>query len=542
MMSLATQQQVRTALRDNDMARAALVAEAAIAHGESHETLYCLAALSRQEAGDNRGAAALYLHAAELAPGNPGILSAAGDALRCAGQLKEALNQFDRAIEYDPSLVAAWYGRALALESEAAFEEALHCFARVTELAPQSAAGFAGLAGLQARSGDLETARENAQKAQALGPGEGGTLLALARCAYAAGDHEHAVKCIKELLDLPSLPAENEILAAELLGDSHDKLGQTGQAYDAYLRANARFVALYEGPNPMPVARLAIEAIAASLEIEDPARFSGATGPVPFEAENHVFLLGYPRSGTTLTEQILTTLPGMVSLEEAPTLAHAEQYLGTGGLQKLITLNNREVDALRAGYWEIVAAAGVDTTGKTFVDMDPLKGAALPLIARLFPRAKVIVMHRDPRDVIWSCFRHSFVHSPATCEFTSLERAARHYNAVMGVVRHSLTSLPIDFHVLSYEQLVRDFEGATGDLCNFLGIEWSAEMRAFERAARERRVRTASASQVRQPLYDGSGQWQRYGAYIQPVIPLLAPWTVPAALSTPSSPPPADGL
>lgn len=305
------------------------------------------------------------------------------------------------------------------------------------------------------------------------------------------------------------------------------------KACHAYERANARFSALHEGAIPDPVVRRTVEAIASDLRGLDPLRFSGHAGPVPCEAERHIFLLGYPRTGTTLTEQILSTLPDFVSLEEAPTLAHLSAYFEAAGLEKLLSLADAEIDALRAGYWANVAALGADVSGKTFVDMDPLKGAALPVIARLFPDAKIIVMHRDPRDVVWSCFRHSFVYSPATCEFTSLERAARHFDAVMNVIRLSLALPGIDAHILSYEHLVRHFDEATRGLCDFLGVPWSSDMRAFDRAAKNRRVRTASADQVRQALFDGSGQWLRYADYLRPVLPHLAPWIDPAALTAP---------
>ncbi len=509
------------------------LAEAALDTGESHETLYCLAAFGRQQSGDNHGAASLYLQAAELAPGNPSILAGAGDALRCAGRLRDAVRLFDQAIALDPSSLAAWYGRAMALEADSALDDAMADYRRVTELAPQSAAGFSALASIQVRTGDLDAARANGQIALALGPNETGTLQTQARIAFASGDSEAAATWAETLLASPAVRAEDEIIAATLLGDCRDRLGQSALAYQAYQRANARFSALHEGAEPGCRARQSVEAIGSALANLEPSRFSGRGGPVPLEATSHVFLLGFPRSGTTLTEQILSTLPNMVSLEEAPTLVHLNHYLEAGRLDELLSLSDRQIDALRAEYWAKVAEAGAEVTGKTFIDMDPLKGAALPAIARLFPDAKVIVMHRDPRDVVWSCFRHSFVYSPATCEFTSLERAARHYDAVTTVLRLCLTRLKIDAHILCYERLVREFEVATRDLCTFLDVRWSAEMAEFDRAAQGRRVRTASADQVRQALFDGSGQWNGYATFMDHVLPILAPWIDPSSLLEP---------
>lgn len=535
MMSNATQQQIHEALRRNAMHQAMTLAQSALSNGESHETLYCLAALGRQQAGDNHGAATLYLQAAELAPGNPAILAGAADALRCAGRLREAIRLFDEALALEPSSLAAWYGRAMALDAESSLDEALASFERVTILAPNSAAGFAGLSGVQSRMGTIAAARRSAEQAFALGPEERGTFLAMARVAFASGEYAQAAGWAEKMLASPDLSADDEIIAATLLGDCHDKSDKPDKAYQAYERANRRFSVLHEGPDPEPVVRYKVEAIATALKGLDGGRFSGRAGSVPPEARGHVFLLGYPRSGTTLTEHILSTLPDFVSLEEAPTLAHLSEYIEADGLEKLPLLDDRKMDVLRAEYWANVAALGADVAGKVFIDMDPLKGAALPVIAALFPQAKVIVMHRDPRDIVWSCFRHSFLYSPATCEFTSLERTARHFDAVMTVIRLSLDRLKPDAHIVRYEHLVRHFDEATRELCAFLGVAWSADMRAFDHMARQRKVRTASADQVRQSLFDGSGQWTKYAEFIDPVISHLAEWIDPMALKKPVS-------
>lgn len=530
MISAKTQNDVNAALRSNQMDRAGLIAEEAIAHGESHETLFSLAALRRRYFGDNRGAVALYDHALRLAPDNPGILAAAGDAMRYTGQLKEAVKHFDQALEHEPMMIAAWYGRALALEAQGALEDARYSYTRVTELAPDAAAGFAGLASMQAQLAETVDARRNAKRAQELAPAESVTIMALARCDIAEGHHDHAAKWLRTMLDQHGLAPEDEIIASELLGDSLDKLGRTDDAFNSYSRANARFAEVHAGSDTQPVARHAIEAIDAGLASLVPGALASSSNPSPTVAAGHVFLLGYPRSGTTLTEQILATIPNVVSLEEAPTLGAGEKYLSADGIAELVALDDDEVAALRNDYWSIVAAAGINVSGKTFIDMDPLKGPALPLIARLFPDAKIVFMHRDPRDVIWSCFRRNFVYSPVTCEFTSLERAAQHYNAVMSLIRRCFETLPLTVHILRYEKLVRDFERTTQNLCAFLDLPWSSGLREFGMTARARTVRTASGPQVRRALFDGSGQWTSYSDRFEPVMPLLEPWIAPPEL------------
>ena len=525
MISRDTQLNVEHALMRGDMASAGMIAEAALARGEVHAMLYSLAAFRRQQGGDIHGAADLHAIAANLAPNDPMILTAAGDAMRYTSQLREAVALFDRALARDPMMIAAWYGRALALDASGAIEDAKRSYARVAELAPATAPGFAGLASMQALLGELPEARANAQRAHDLAPDDRMAALALARCDMAGGAYENAVGRLQDLIRQPASAADDGVLALGLLGDALDRLGKADEAFDAYSRANARFAEVHAGPNAPPIARERLESIDRAVEDLSPGALVGAAPPVPGEAGKHIFLLGYPRSGTTLVEQILATTGKVETLEEAPTFAGAEsQYLWDKGIAALATISDEEAARLRADYWQRVAALGANVAGRTFVDMDPFKGIALPLIARLFPNAKVIFVLRDPRDVVWSCFRRNFVYNPVTYEFTSLERTARHYAAMMRLMQRCGKTLPLNYDVVHYENLVRDFDETTQRLCSFAGLSWSPELRNFGATARSRSVKTASASQVRGGLFDGTGQWQKYRRQLASVFPILEPW------------------
>jgi hypothetical protein len=150
----------------------------------------------------------------------------------------------------------------------------------------------------------------------------------------------------------------------------------------------------------------------------------------------------------------------------------------------------------------------------------------LPFIARLFPDARILVMRRDPRDVVWSCFRTNFAMSSGTLEYTSLERTALHYDALMRLTELALQRLPVNAHFVQYHRLVQDFETETKAMCAFVGLEWSEAVRDFDRTATKRGVSTASVAQVNRGLYDGTRQWEPYAQYLEPVLPILEPWLV----------------
>jgi hypothetical protein len=270
-----------------------------------------------------------------------------------------------------------------------------------------------------------------------------------------------------------------------------------------------------------------VDTITAGIASMEPAAWPATPlRPVPSQADNHLFLLGYPRSGNTLCENILASVDGVVALEERPTMGAADmEFLANAdGLARLSSLSEAEADRFRSAYWEKVELAGVSATGRCFVDMDPLKSLRLPVIARLFPDSRVLITRRDPRDVVWSCFHTNFALSNAAMAFTTLESTARHYDAVMRLSEESLARLPLNALVVRYDRLVGDFEATTRAMCAFAGLPWSADLIRFDRTARSRGVSTASAAQVRKPLYDGTRQWEPYAPFLAEVMPILAPW------------------
>ena len=151
--------------------------------------------------------------------------------------------------------------------------------------------------------------------------------------------------------------------------------------------------------------------------------------------------------------------------------------------------------------------------------------AVLPVVHLLFPQAKIVLVLRDPRDVIVSCFRSRFELNAAMIQFLSLESAARYYDAVMSLAKVSRERLPLSLHVLRYEDLVADLRGESMKLMEFLGVPWSEEALNYVETAGRRAIRTPSASQVIRPIYGSSiGQWRHYEVQLAPVLPVLEPW------------------
>jgi hypothetical protein len=249
---------------------------------------------------------------------------------------------------------------------------------------------------------------------------------------------------------------------------------------------------------------------------------------LPAHPAEHVFILGFARSGTTLLETILATNDRVAVLDERDCFPAALRELlrSHAGLDRLSNLGADELAESREAYWHAVRNNGVNVAGKVFVDKWPLNSYRLPLIAKLFPNAKILFALRDPRDVVLSCFCKRFAPNPDTFEFLLLEDCARFYAGVMGLVSEYRRKLPVRIHEHRYEDMIADFETRVRAVCVFIGIGWYPRMRDFSGSVENNIDQMAqSRQQLRQGLYaKGIGQWHRFKNELAPVLPVLQPW------------------
>lgn len=513
---------IDAALAAGDVAAGVALSRAALAAGDRDPFAYNMVAWADIEAGNAVEGEALVRRGLALAPDDPGLLTTLGLALRRQSRLREALAACDAAIALAPDYAVAWLERGFALHQGNSLQLAAQSYGQAAALDPGKASAFAGLAAIASTQGEGTEARRFADAALARDPRDAVAHCAIARADTADGAAVEAAARLQALLGNPLLNPDNRSAALSLLGDALAKTNDPQGAHDAWAAAKASLADRFP---EMAAAEPLVEMVARidAAVLAGPAQFAA---PGTAETRNHAFLLGYPRSGTTLVETILASADGVATLEELPTLLAAETrfYLPADGPPALVALDAGMADDLRAAYWRRVADFGIAADAQLFVDMDPLKTMDLPLIGRLLPNATIIVMRRDPRDVILSCFRQNFAASPIAFEFTSLARAARHYDALMRLQRHSLARMANPVFELRYEELVADFDGVTQRLCAALGLAWSEALRDFGATARQRNVSTASVGQVRRGLYNGGGQWQRFAAQLAPVLPMLQPW------------------
>jgi tetratricopeptide (TPR) repeat protein len=523
-------EQVDAALRQSGMAAAAPLAIQALEDGVEHPTLMTLAASARYREGRLEDAVALMKRARALAPRDPNVLNSLGVCLRGQGRLDAAQEAYEAAIRADPRLAAAHFNRASVLEDLNEIKAAKAGYETAAALDRSYAEPVAGLAWLAAQNGDAAEARALGQRALAMSPGDVLSRMALASADLQAGDLDAASRRLGELERDPQLSPVNRSIVMGLIGDLNDAAGRPAEAFAAYQACNdgmrALHAASFEGQEPaLDSARRLISAFSAA----DPGAWRAAPEARARAAdpELHVFLVGFPRSGTTLLENVLAAHPRVVSLEEKDCLAPAiAAYLHSDdAVRRLAVLTPGEALRQRDAYWAAVRSYGVEPRGKVFIDKMPLTSLYLPLVGKLFPRARILFARRDPRDVVLSCFRRRFGMNRSMFQLLTLEGAAAYYDAVMRLSGIYRELLPLPQHLVRYESLVDDFEGSGRAACDFLGLEWDEGLRDFAAKARTRGISTPSAAQVARGLNrEGQGAWRRYQAQMAPVLPVLRPW------------------
>jgi len=525
-------QQLDAALRTQGLQAASRVALQALADGVEHPAVLNLAAQARFGEGRFEEAVHLLERARRLAPNDPHVLNSLGVCLAEVGRADEAVKAYRAAIRADPDMAPAHFNLGSLLEGLNDIRGAKSAYERAAALDPRYAEPFAALAWLAALAGDSAAAASNGERALSLSPSNLLARMALASADLQRSNIESAAARLSGLIQDPSLTPVNRAIVLGLIGDLHDADGHPREAFAAYEASSEALKDLNAPTFEAPGKESALEQVRRLTRWSETADSDSWRDSPPVRSraadpKAHVFLVGFPRSGTTLLENALAAHPDVVSLEEKDCFAPdtAAYLTEPGGLERLAQIAPRDAGRQRDHYWSQVRKHGVEPRGKVFIDKMPLSSIALPVIAKLFPNARILFALRDPRDVVLSCFRRRFGMNPSMYELLTLEGAAAFYDAVMRLSERYRELLPLPRHVVRHERLVGDFEATMREVCDFVGLEWDSAMTHFAAKARTRGISTPSAAQVARGLNrEGQGAWRRYRDQMAPVLPLLEPW------------------
>jgi len=519
------------ALRAGDKARAGAIAVEACSRGAEHFALLTLAAQHELAAGAPERAIALALKARDLNRRNREVLNTLGIAYAACGRTRGALDAFDAALREFPQAWDVRFNKATALETLQEFDRARIEFERVLDSEPHHPGALARLASLAMLRGDNVEGRRRAEAALRADPSDRWSELTLAAADVEDRQFEAARARIAHRDFHADPDLKRRSVSLSLMGDALDGLGRTGEAFACYLRAREASLAHADLQSGNPHRESGAALIARLTDYFQRARTdewrmagvpaSSTSGPA------HVFIVGFPRSGTTLLGQILACHSGVKVMDERHCLRSAQESftLPLDGIERLAALGDADLAVWRDDYWKCVAEEGFRADRAMFVDKMPFYCVFQCLIAKLFPRARVLFLIRDPRDVVLSCLRKRFVMTTQMRELASLEAAAAHYDAVMSLCEVYRRTLDLQICDVRHEDLVGKFDAETHRICSFLGLEWQPGLGDFARHAAKHAIGTPSGAQLaRGLLSDRHGQWRRYSEQLAPAMPHLQPW------------------
>ncbi|REJ92991.1 MAG: sulfotransferase family protein [Planctomycetota bacterium] len=467
--------------------------------------------------GNFEEAIAQYREALRLAPQYAAAEENLASALRAAGQLEASIAHSRNAIRLQPERLSARLGLATALRDLGQVEEAVAVLQALLSLAPRHADARNNLGLALTDLGRFDEAIAYIEEALRLNPSHVsayhnlGDLARQGKYRFSADQLER----IRALLASPTLPLADRCLLNFTLGGVLNNQGQFDEAFGCYQQANDIMQHLREKTARSFDRAEHQQLVDATIATFD-QKFVEDVSLRGLETDVPIFVVGMPRSGSTLVDRIISSHPDAASageLRDIPQLASQLSKM-TGNVDYpagVVAVNERTVRDLAQSYLERL----YERTGavQRIIDKAPVNFMYLGLISLLFPHARIIHCQREAMDIGLSCY---------FTKFTSLSWAWRledigfYYAQYERLMAHWRAVLPLQMFESSYEALIADPATVTRELLDFCGLPWNDRCLEFYKA--DSTVQTASRVQVRQPIYRTSvGHWKNYESHLVPL-------------------------
>ncbi len=456
-----------------------------------------------------------------------------GNALVRAERFLAAAKAYATAISLRPDFVDALENYADALRELGRPREALGPLRRALALRPDDAPLHIALGVVLQELGDIDEAKTEMATALRHDPSAHSAYFHLARASRVGPDDDLLARMEERFRNGEPAAPRSRAMLGFALAKAYDDVGRYEDAFPPLAEANrlVRSEIAYDEPGE----RRRFERLRRAFDADLFARADGCGSP----CETPIFIVGFPRSGTTLTEQILASHPDVAGAGEQSILAEVASAkvlsaeTGDGSVQAFPeSLASLPADRFRtAGEWYVKQLAEFSPTAQRITDKLPANFMFIGLIRLILPRARIIHVRRNAMDTCLSCFFQRFRRSNVAYAY-ELGELGRHYRMYLDLMAHWRHVMPEgSFADISYEELVGDLEGQARRIVDFCGLPWDERCLSFHSA--ERAVHTASVVQVRQPIYRSSiERWRRYEKFLGPLIEAIGepgPERTPAA-------------
>jgi tetratricopeptide (TPR) repeat protein len=452
--------------------------------------------------------------AVEAQPKNVFYRNNLGYCLNAAHKAREALPHFQKAIAANPRMVEPLVGLGSAHRLLGEGEEAEKILRRAMQLAPEKTRIRSTLAEVLIDLGKIKEAAEIFRSILAGDPKNIPAIVGLAS-AREAGGEEGDLERFEYALKDQSLEAEKRVALHSALGQIYDQMKKPQEAFPHFIKSNE----LDKSDFNLTSFRRQIDDI---IELFTPFFFLSKNG-FGSSSERPLLVVGMPRSGTTLTEQMIAShgrAGGAGELARVGLFANRLFFSPQKDIGKFIpaldALGAKGVREMGENYIDLLKFHA--PKAERVVDKMPHNFQHLGFVALMCPNARIIHCSRNPADTCWSCFQNPLNDSHSYSR--GLTRLGLYYREYKRLMDHWKAVLPVPIYELSYERLTADFETEARKVIDFLGLPWDEACLNFHTAGRT--VRTFSRAQVRNPIYQSSVErWRRYEKELQPLITAL---------------------
>jgi tetratricopeptide (TPR) repeat protein len=509
----ALAQRASQAYAQGDYRRAVQLCDGLIARFGPVPHLLNLKAISLIALSEFEAAEAPIRRALKANPGLAGVQANAAVVYSKLSRRKQARRHALEASRLAPREPGVLYPVAMALRESGDHDRALRITQRILQIDPDSGDTWHLKGSLETDLGDVDAAGASLEKAVSLQPANTRALSALVKLRRSSLADTETVELLQSIR-AGGQDAWDRPAAIFALAGIYDRAGEFDQAFQLYKEANAGSAV----SKPFDIERYE-QGVDATIESTLDDEFEAAAPGSP--GENLVFIIGMPRSGTSLCEQVVSAHSGVLGCGELIAMERVEQALEREGVVPCLDNGPHAASAeqLAQGRSDYLAALPADYSEyQRVTDKAPMNFQRLTLIHRLFPGARFLYCTRHPLDTVLSCYFHDF---QAGMNFSfRMEHILRVYAAQLRLMRHWRRLLGACIHTVSYPELVTDLEAVSRAAACFLGIDFEPAM--LQPHLNPRVVNTASSWQVRQPVYDSAlDVWKHYENHLDPVIAYL---------------------
>jgi len=459
-----------------------------------------------------------YRAALELDPRLPEAHANLGNCLRRLGHLQQAEAHFVRAIDIKPDFVVAHYNLGVLLQEREEFERAIAQYRQALAFRPDYVEALNNLGSCLRSEGFVDEARATFERVLQLQPLQVEAHCNLAQFKTYRADDPHVGQLLSQQHRLESMPEEGRARYWFTVGKMLEDCARHDESFAAYAQGNRikRQGTCWDEAAHADLQRRIVATFTREHLAAHAVQPAAADGPTP------VFIVGMPRSGTSLLEQVLATLPGVHGAGELtwlPEALNVDAELGQAGFPQSVAGCSTE-EYLQLGRRHVRRLRELAPDATHVVDKLPDNFQHLGLIHLMFPGARIIHSMRDPMDSCFSCFSRLFIGNNLGYTY-DLGATGRYWVTYHHLMRHWHAALPAGRILdVSYETMVSDFENQARRLVEYLGLPWDERCLGFHE--NRRIVRTASVAQVRKPIYRTSvARWKPYERHLGELLEIV---------------------